>query len=101
MGSIPSCPGNGGNCFLRGTKILTDIDETAIENLGVGDMVSTVSGELRAIKRVISWTAERKPNRDWTETWPPSRFVAPRSRQMYLTATFICRPDMLSTSTEC
>ena len=29
--------GNGGQCFLRGTKIFTDVGETAIENLGVGD----------------------------------------------------------------
>ena len=78
------------NCFLRGTKILTDVDETAIENLGVGDMVSTVSGELRAIKRVISWTAERKPNRDWTDDVAPIKIcrsaLAPNvpHRDLYL-----------------
>ena len=76
MGSIPRGSGNGGSgnggqCFLRGTKILTDNDETAIENLGVGDMVSTVSGKSRAIKQVISWTAERKPNQDWTDDVAP------------------------------
>ena len=90
MGSMPVRPGNGGNCFLRGTKILTDVDEMAIENLGVGDMVSTVSGESRAIKRVISWTAERKPNRDWTDDVAPIKIcrsaLAPNvpHRDLYL-----------------
>ena len=95
MGSIPrgsgnGGSGNGGNCFLRGTKILTDVDEMPIENLGVGDMVSTVSGESRAIKRVISWTAERKPNRDWTDDVAPIKIcrsaLAPNvpHRDLYL-----------------
>ena len=93
MGSIPGRPGNAGNgrqCFLRGTKILTDIDETAIENLGVGDLVSTVSGESRAVKRVISWTAERKPNQDWTDDVAPIKIcrsaLAPNvpRRDLYL-----------------
>jgi hypothetical protein len=51
---------------LRGTKILTDAGETAIETLAAGDMVRTVSGELRAVKRVTSWNAERRADRDWT-----------------------------------
>ena len=90
MGGMPGRPGNGGQCFLRGTKILTDVGETAIENLGVGDMVSTVSGELRAIKRVISWKAEREPNQDWTDDVAPIKIcrsaLAPNvpHRDLYL-----------------
>ena len=96
---FPSCPTNGGGggtgsddgCFLRGTKILTDIGETPIENLGVGDLVSTVSGELRAIKRVISWTAERTPNQHWADDVAPIKIcrsaLAPNvpHRDLYLT----------------
>jgi hypothetical protein len=70
-GWIPRGKGGRRQCFLCGTKILTDVDETAIENLGVGDMVSTASGQLRAIKRVISWMAEREPNQDWTDDVAP------------------------------
>ena len=82
--------GNGGQCFLRGTKILTDVDETAIENLRVGDMVSTASGQSRAIKRVISWKAEREPNQDWTDDVAPIKIcrsaLAPNvpHRDLYL-----------------
>ncbi len=78
-------------CFLRGTKILTDVGEAAIENLGVGDLVSTVSGELRAIKQVISWTAERKPHQDWPDDVAPIKLcrsaLAPNvpHRDLYLT----------------
>ena len=96
---FPSCPSTGGGtgtgsgdgCFLRGTKILTDVGETAIENLGVGDLVSTVSGEQRAIKRVISWTAERKPNQHWSDDVAPIKIcrsaLAPNvpHRDLYLT----------------
>ena len=82
--------GNGGRCFLRGTKILTDADETAIENLRVGDMVSTASGQSRAIKRVMSWTAEREPNQDWSDDVAPIKIcrsaLAPNvpHRDLYL-----------------
>jgi len=88
MGGMPG--GGRGQCFLRGTKILTDVDETAIENLGVGDMVSTASGKSRAIKRVISWKAEREPNQDWTDDVAPIKIcrsaLAPNvpHRDLYL-----------------
>jgi hypothetical protein len=62
---------SGENCFLRGTKILTENGERAIETLAPGDMVRTVSGELHAVKRVTSWNAERKADRDWTADVAP------------------------------
>jgi len=58
-------------CVLCGTKIRTDAGETAVENLRIGDMVTTVSGESRVIKHIISWTAERERNQDWTNDVAP------------------------------
>jgi large repetitive protein len=37
-------------CYCRGTMILTDIDERAVEDLRIGDSVLTASGALRPIK---------------------------------------------------
>jgi len=88
MGGMPG--GGRGQCFLRGTKILTDVGEIAIENLGVGDKVSTVSGESRAIRRVTNWTAEREPNQDWADDVAPIKIcrsaLAPNvpHRDLYL-----------------
>ena len=82
-----------GQCFLLGTKILTDVDEKAVEHLRLGDMVSTVSGQLRAIKRVISWEAERTPNQDWSDNVAPIKIcrsaLAPGvpHRDLYLAPT--------------
>ena len=82
--------GSTSGCFLCGTKILTDVGETPIEKLEVGDMVSTVSGEMRAIKRVISWKAERKSSQDWSDDVAPIKIcrsaLAPNvpHRDLYL-----------------
>ena len=91
-------------CFLRGTKILTDAGETAIENLSVGDLVSTVSGQSLAIKRVDSWVVERKPGQDWTDDVAPIKVcrsaLAPNvphrdlylspSHALYLDGVLVC-----------
>jgi hypothetical protein len=53
-------------------------------------MVCTASGETRAIKRVISWKAEREPNQDWTDAVAPIKIcrsaLAPNvpHRDLYL-----------------
>lgn len=63
--------GGSGQCFLSGTHVRTDVGEIAIENLRAGDMVPTVSGQARAIRRIHSWEAEREPNQDWTHDLAP------------------------------
>ncbi len=43
-------------CFCRGTQIATSTGQRAVEELGIGDRVLTVSGSLHAIK----WIGRRK-----------------------------------------
>ena len=64
------CPHNNpGNdhciCFLRGTQILTPDGELAIEDLEIGDLVTTGSGKAVPIK----WVARMRRERSATETW--------------------------------
>jgi Hint domain len=101
MGRMPIRTGTR-QCFLSGTKIQTDVDETAIENLGVGDVVSTASGHRRVIKRIISWQVEREPNQDWTDDVAPIKIcrsaLAPNvpCRDLYLSpAHAVYRDGML------
>jgi Hint domain len=90
VASTGASAGATDGCFLAGTKILTDSGETAVENLRAGDRVRTVSGQWRAIKRVIDWSAQRAPNRDWTDDVAPIKIcrsaLAPNvpQRDLYL-----------------
>jgi hypothetical protein len=66
------------------------VGEWPIEHLVAGDKVSTISGELRVIKRVISWNVERTLNQDWSDDVAPIKIcrsaLAPNipHRDLYL-----------------
>ena len=53
-------PGTSNNCFLAGTRILTEHGEQLIENIEVGDKIRTYYGELKAVKWVSIQTIQIK-----------------------------------------
>lgn len=63
---------NSGQCFLRGTLILTVSGEVPIEDLRIGDFVETVRGEVMPVK----WIARqrfRRSNSSWHNSVMPIR----------------------------
>jgi Hint domain-containing protein len=57
--------GGGAHCFLKGTQILTGQGERPIEELCIGEMVLTVSGEAKPIK----WIGRMRFERDGAASW--------------------------------
>jgi hypothetical protein len=67
--------GDGGaKCLLRGTLIATPTGEVAIEDLRLGDLVETISGEAKPI-RWIGRQAFRKSVASWHPTVMPVRIA--------------------------
>lgn len=64
--------GGGAKCLLRGTLIATPSGEVAIEDLRLGDLVETISGEAKPI-RWIGRQTFRKSVASWHPTVMPVR----------------------------
>jgi hypothetical protein len=68
--TIPPVEGGGGTCFLSGTRIAAPEGSVCVEDLSVGALVLTATGESRPIRwlghRGIDCTRYRDPS----EVWP-------------------------------
>ena len=79
----PTTPGNGngtgggkGNCFLKGTKILTAEGERNIEDLAVGDLLPTMFGGLRPVQWVGRYPIKKSdPSKPWVKDVLPVRIA--------------------------
>lgn len=60
-------------CFLSATRIATPAGEVAIEDLAVGDLVATESGEARAIRWIGRITVDRQGDAPWHSDAMPVR----------------------------
>lgn len=58
-------------CFLQGTRIFTEAGEKTVETLQAGDKLPALSGLVRTVKRVRSWSAKREPGQKWNDEFAP------------------------------
>jgi hypothetical protein len=67
---------NDGNCFLRGTTILTADGDRKIEDLTIGDLLPTVFGGIRPIQWIGRYPFRRSdPSKPWPEMVRPVRIA--------------------------
>ena len=81
----PTTPGNGngngngggkGNCFLKGTKILTAEGERKIEDLAIGDLLPTMFGGLRPVQWIGRYPIKKSdPSKPWVKDALPVRIA--------------------------
>jgi Hint domain len=66
----------GGNCFLKGTKILTAEGERRIEDLAVGDLLPTIFGGLRPIQWIGRYPIKKSDaSKSWAKDAQPVRIA--------------------------
>ena len=76
--NLPGHPGGGGggNCFLKGTKILTAEGERKIEGLAIGDLLPTMFGGLRPIQWIGRYPIKKSdPSKPWAKDAQPVRIA--------------------------
>lgn len=67
--------GGRSHCFLKGTRILTTQGERPFEDLQIGEMVLTVSGEAKPIKWIGRMRFERDGKVSWDDEVAPVRIA--------------------------
>jgi hypothetical protein len=68
--------GHTGNCFLKGTRILTATGERKIEDLVPGDLVKTAFGETRPVQSIGRFRRVRSvANKPWAKHARPVRIA--------------------------
>jgi hypothetical protein len=68
--------GGKGNCFLKGTKILTAEGERKIEDLAVGDLLPTMFGGLRPVQWIGRYPIKKSdPSKPWVKDALPIRIA--------------------------
>ena len=71
-------PGKGGagNCFLKGTRILTADGERKIEELAMGDLLPTMFGGLRPVQWIGRYPFKKSdPSKAWVKEALPVRIA--------------------------
>ena len=69
-------PANAQNCFLKGTTIRTLSGDRKIDDLVVGDLLPTISGELRRVQWIGRYPYKKSdPSKPWAEGVLPVRIA--------------------------
>lgn len=63
------------HCYVKGTQILTPCGERKIEDLRIGDVVTTVTGGEVPVRWIARRRCRRLPNTDWDESVMPVRIA--------------------------
>jgi Hint domain len=67
--------GGGAHCFLKGTQILTPQGERPIEDLQIGELVTTLSGQAKRVRWIGRMRFERGGQASWDDEIAPVRIA--------------------------